>query len=205
MLRRAALAASLLVLFTVNVASAANANVTIKDFAFTNGSPTVALGDSVTWNYPANGVNAFHHTSTSLLPVSTWGAMAWSFAFNSPSNTFSPSQAFNQAGSWSYHCLIHSFMTGTVSVKFATSSSSAPRGTTFTLTLGNQPLPTNFVHDIQKRRGSGAWTTWKSPSGESQAWKPTKGGTYQFRTRVRHTTTPTGFSGWSPVITITVS
>jgi plastocyanin len=202
MIRRAALAASILVLFAVNVAAAANATVTIKDFAFTNGSPTVGLGNSVTWKYPIGG---FHHTSTSILPVSKWGAMAWSFAFNSPSKTFSPSQTFDQAGSWSYHCLIHSFMTGTVHVSFSSSSTNAVLGTTFTLTLGDRGLPTGFVHDVQKRKAGGSWATWKSPTTKTQTWKPTKPGTYQFRTRVRQMAAPQQTSGWSPTISITVS
>lgn len=201
MLRRAALAASLLVLFTVNVASAANANVTIVDFNFNNGSPTIGLGDSVAWTYPSG---ASHHTSSSVLPISTWGALSWSFAFNAPGGG-SQTHVFHEAGTWSYHCLIHNFMKGQVNVQFRSSSMSGPLGTTFTLTLGDQALAANFRHDIQKKRNSGSFKTWQNTTGLTQTWKPAKRGTYQFRTRVTHTVSPIQSSGWSPVITITVS
>jgi plastocyanin len=200
MIRRAALAASLLLLFTVNAASAATTSVTIKDFSFNSATVTIGQGDTVSWSYPTG---SSHHTSSSILPANVWSGMSWNFAFNAAGGG-AQSQVFHEAGAWNYHCMIHGFMQGTVNVRFAASPANGALGTTFTLTLGDQALPSGFVHDIQKRKAGGAWNSWKSPTGSLQSWKPGKKGTFQFRTRVRHLS-PSQFSGWSPVITVVVS
>lgn len=201
MLRRAALAASLLVLLTFNTAAAANGSVTVTDNKFTPTSVVVGFGDQVTWSR-ASGVN--HHTATGNLTAQRgWGSMAWSIEFPE-GESGGGSQTFHQAGGWQFRCTIHGSMRGTVNVPLRSSSTSAPLGTTFTLTLGDQALPSGFVHDIQKRKGTNAFTTWKSPSGSTQNWKPAKKGTYQFKTRVRNTANGDA-TAYSPTITITVN
>lgn len=200
MLRRAALAASLLALFAVNTASAANGSVTITNDHYSVSSVTVGLGEQVTWTYEAT----HHHTATSNL-LSGWGAMAWSDDFpanSTPGTNFS--QSFHEAGGWQFHCLIHAPMRGTVNVTFTSNSATGHKGDTFTLTLGDQVLPTGFVHDIQKKRNAGAFKSWKTTTGMTQTFVPAKKGTYQFKTLVRNTTNGQA-SGYSPAITITVS
>jgi len=203
MLRRAALAASLLALFIVNTASAANGSFTITDNRYSVASQTVGLGDQVSWM--TNGKqNHNHHTATGILTTGRgWGVMAWSFDYPIGS-ALSQAETFHQAGGWQFRCLIHSSMRGTVNVKFNSSSSAGPLGTTFVLTLGNQSLPSGFVHDIQKRKVGGSFSTWKSPSTSTQSWKPAKKGTFQFQTRVRNTSNG-DTTLYSPVMSITVS
>jgi plastocyanin len=82
---------------------AANA-VTIKDFAFGPGTITVSAGSTVTWtNQDTAG-----HTVT---------ADDGSFDSKTLAGGASFSQAFAKAGTYAYHCNIHSSMTATVVVK----------------------------------------------------------------------------------------
>jgi len=104
--RRTAIVLAGLVAVTLGVtpARAADASVTIQDFAFSPGSVTVTEGDRVTWT---NG-DATAHTAT--------GA-----AFDT--ERLDPGQAatltFSTAGSFPYACAIHPQMTGTVVVEAA--------------------------------------------------------------------------------------
>lgn len=200
MLRRAALAASFLVIFAVNAASAANGTVTITNDHYSVSSLTVGLGDQVTWDYQAT----HHHTTTSNL-LSGWGAMAWNHDFpanSTPGTDFS--QSFHEAGAWQFHCLIHGSMHGTVLVTFTSNAATGHKGNTFTLTLGDQALPSGFVHDVQKKRNTGSFKAWKSTGNTTQTFVPAKKGKYQFRTLVRNTANGQS-SGYSPVVTITIS
>jgi len=129
--------------------------------------------------------------------------MGWNFTFNS-SGAGSQAQTFHQAGGWQFHCAIHGSMRGTVNVGLRSSAGFAPLGTTFTLTLGDQSLAAGFVHDIQKKKAGGTFATWKSPSGMTQTWKPTKKGTFQFKTRVRNTSNGQA-TAYTPTITIIVN
>jgi plastocyanin len=202
MIRRAALAASLLLLFTVNAASAANGSVTITNDHYSVSSLSLNLGDQVTWM--TNGSQTHHHTATGNLTAARgWGAMAWSFDFPA-SSTLSQAETFHQAGGWQFHCLIHASMRGTVNVAFSSTSLSGPLGTTFMLTLGDQSLASGFVHDVQKRKLGGTFKTWKATSGSTQSWKPAKKGKFQFQTRVRNTANG-DVTLYSPLVTITVS
>jgi plastocyanin len=78
--------------------------VAIKDFAFSPASITVAAGTTVTWT---NQDSASH----------TVAADDGSFDSKEFGNGASFSQTFSTAGTYSYHCAIHSSMTGTVEVK----------------------------------------------------------------------------------------
>ncbi|OFW67171.1 MAG: hypothetical protein A2Z12_03855, partial [Actinobacteria bacterium RBG_16_68_21] len=76
--------------------------VDISGSAFLPGSVTVAKGTTVTWH----NSDGFSHTTTSDGGV--WGAgLAGGANF---------SFAFTTAGTFAYHCNIHPFMTGTVTV-----------------------------------------------------------------------------------------
>jgi plastocyanin len=78
--------------------------VTIADFAFTPGTITVKVGATVTWtnnDTAAHTVTADDGTfdSKSLAPGATF------------------SHLLDKAGTYSYHCAIHSSMTATVVVQ----------------------------------------------------------------------------------------
>ena len=86
---------------------AANSNVSIKEvsdkYAFQPGTISVAVGDSVTWT---NNSDAPH---TVTADDDSWGSDQLGEA-----DTFM--QTFDTAGTYAYHCEIHDYMHGTVTV-----------------------------------------------------------------------------------------
>lgn len=84
--------------------AAAGSTVSIKSFSFTPASITIAVGDSITWT---NNDSAGH----------TVTADDGSFDSGRLSNGASFTQAFATAGTFTYHCAIHSSMKATVVVQ----------------------------------------------------------------------------------------
>ena len=85
------------------VRSAASQTVSIRDFAFAPSSVTVNVGDRVTWRNTGDEP----HTAT---------ARDGSFDTGNLTSGQSGSATFNRAGTFSYFCKPHPFMTGTVRV-----------------------------------------------------------------------------------------
>ena len=84
--------------------AAAGTGVTIKGFAFSPTTLTVSPGTTVVWtNEDSTG-----HTVT---------AVDGSFDSKTLDSGATFSQAFPTAGTFAYHCTIHSSMTGTILVK----------------------------------------------------------------------------------------
>ena len=105
---RAGVAAILVGLLTAGGSAvlAADHAVDIAGFAFSPGSVTVAVGDTVTWtNADAQG-----HTAT---------ADDASFDTGTIAGGASASETFATAGTFGYHCRIHPAMTATVVVRAA--------------------------------------------------------------------------------------
>src|SRR2546423_630500 len=95
-------------------AFAATSEVAIVNFAFSPSSVTLKLGDSVHWTNNSGTT----HTSTSdgIDACCPTGAALWSSGTLSGSGgTFS--EPFTAAGTYAYHCSIHTTMHGTVKVK----------------------------------------------------------------------------------------
>jgi plastocyanin len=109
--------ATLLVL-RAGPASSATAAVSIQNFSFNPGNITVAVGDTVTWTNNQAGVP---HTVTADAGAFDSGTVASGAAF-----TFS----FTTAGTFTYHCNIHPFMHGTVTVTAASSPAPSSAGET---------------------------------------------------------------------------
>ncbi len=80
--------------------------VSIVDFQFNQATITIAPGDSVKWTNDGPSP----HSSTS----DTGSAQAWDSGVLSVGGTYTV--LFSNAGSFSYHCSVHPFMTGTVIV-----------------------------------------------------------------------------------------
>ena len=78
--------------------------MTIQNFAFDPASVTAAVGSTVTWTNQDNTA----HTVT---------ADDGSFDSKTIGNGQTFSQAFPTAGTFAYHCSIHSTMTATITVK----------------------------------------------------------------------------------------
>ena len=85
------------------VSSAAN-TISLKDMAFTPGTEQVAVGTTVTW---VNN-DTVQHTVTSDTKLFDSGPM-------NPGDKFT--YTFTQAGSFAFHCSIHTSMTGTITVQ----------------------------------------------------------------------------------------
>ena len=112
-------AAAALTLHAGRVASASS-SVAIQSFAFAPASITVATGDSITWTNNQAGVP---HTVTADAGGFDSGTLASGQSF-----TFS----FSTPGTYTYHCSIHPFMHGSVTVTGGAATSaptSAPSAT----------------------------------------------------------------------------
>jgi plastocyanin len=81
--------------------------ITVKNFAFTPADLTVIKGTTVTWT---NEDSAPHQIASD-----TGDAVSFSGSSMSPGQTFS--FKFDAAGTFPYHCAIHSSMHGTITVK----------------------------------------------------------------------------------------
>ncbi len=80
----------------------------IANMAFLPNAQTINMGDTVVWKNDDNT----SHTTTSGSPGAPSGL--WSSGLLAPGQSFS--RVFNSAGSFSYYCEVHSFMTGTITV-----------------------------------------------------------------------------------------
>jgi plastocyanin len=102
------------------VAFAATSAVNIQNSAFAPTSVTVKVGDTITWT----NRDAFSHTSTSDTGAWDTGVIIAGA---------SRSVTFTSAGTFAYHCSIHSFMKATVIVQGVSTPQPTPPPT---------PLPT---------------------------------------------------------------
>lgn len=92
-----------IVMAMMPTASAAGHDVAIASFAFSPNSITIAPGDTVTWT---NGDGTTHTVTGNN---GSWGS-------GNLANTQTYTHQFNETGDFTYHCSIHSSMTGVVHV-----------------------------------------------------------------------------------------
>ncbi len=92
-----------LLLFPV-CALAATVQVQIMGMNFHPDTVTVAPGTTVTWTND----DSFGHTTTSDTTL-------WDSGLLAPGKSYS--HIFDTPGNYPYHCAVHTFMTGTVTVK----------------------------------------------------------------------------------------
>jgi plastocyanin len=192
-IRRASLVAVLLLVMSAASVSAATSTVTIQNVAYSPATSKVARGTSVVWS----NQDPFQHTATSDVA----GLFTTGF-INGGTN--SPAIVFGQAGSFAFHCQIHSSMHGTIKVKMSASPKSGTATTTFTLTLANAAVPSGYTHDLQVSRNGGAYTALPSTTNTTATYKPGRTGTYKFKTRL-HQVGGATVTGWSPAATVKVS
>jgi plastocyanin len=196
----AASLAVVLVLLAQGTAMAATKAVAISGSAFAPPITKAKLGDSVQWT----NMDGFNHTSTGdgvvdgsgLSGIGLWssGAIAHNKSF-----TFT----FSFAGTYPYHCSIHTFMHGTVKVPLTATPASGPAGSTFTVTWATAAPGANLVFDVQRMDPAGTkFKNWqKGVTTMSATYMPGAPGTYFFRMRVRNTSTG-GVSKYSPTASI---
>lgn len=105
-MRKTATLLTLLAVFCLGQSAfAANATVTISDFAFTPSQVTINAGESVTWQW-----NSGTHPTSSLNAPAAWQTFTLG-----PGNT-SFTKVFSTPGTYTYQCDFHSNMTGTIRV-----------------------------------------------------------------------------------------
>jgi plastocyanin len=182
----AALAAAALVPSGVAEARA-GASVTVANMAFGPASVTVGLGERVTWTFQ----DATAHTSTSDQGFWDSGTKSGGAAY---------SRAFTSAGTFAYHCTIHTMMRGKVAVP-VTASGSPNAGWKFRWSTKKGKGGITF--DVQTRLGSGKWVSLKAGVTSATAkFNPAKAGNYSVRAR---TVKGASRSGWSPTTTVPIS
>ncbi len=197
--RQTVLALALSAALTVLVASPAQAatkNISIvsRTAGFSPATVTGAFGTTFKWT----NNDSLTHTSTQNSPLSLWNS-------GNISGGSSYSKVINFAGTYRYHCTIHTSMTGKIRVPIAVSPTSGSPSTTFTITVAAVSAPSGFTYDAQKKRGSGSWTTLKSGfTTKSVTFRPSQTGTWSFRARL-HKTSGGATSGWSPARSVSVS
>lgn len=112
-------------------ASAANASVSIADFAFSPGTVTVSVGDTVTWMNNDAGIP--HTVSSDSGSELASGQLAGGASYQ---------KTFSAAGTFAYHCDIHPSTTGQVVVTGAAATATATLAPTNTPTATPTPAPT---------------------------------------------------------------
>lgn len=105
-------------------AGAASAAVSIADFAFSPGTVTVGVGDTVTWTNNDAGIP--HTVSSDSGSELASGQLAGGASYQ---------KTFSAAGTFAYHCDIHPSMTGQVVVTGAAATA------TSTIAPTNTPTP----------------------------------------------------------------
>jgi plastocyanin len=194
MIRRAAIAATLLFLLsTASVSAAASVTIqTVNTSGYNPSIATISLASTVSWQNQSVSTN---HTTTSDL------AGLWDLTLNHGTTTVD--LAFDNAGSFAYHCKIHGNMRGTVQVKMAASPTSATLGSQFDIVWATAVAPTGYVFDVQRKRPNKPFKAWMTGVSSLHAlFTPARKGTFQFKTRLRKVG---GLStGYSPNLAITV-
>ena len=109
---------------TPYAAAQSTAKVSIQNFAFSPNTITVVIGENntVTWT----NMDSTTHTVTSTSVPS--GAQSYNSGNLAPGGTFT--NTFTVPGTYTYHCSIHTYMTGKVIVKGATVSTTPTTSTT---------------------------------------------------------------------------
>jgi plastocyanin len=114
-MRRAALVSAVLFACLSAPAMGASQGVTIANFAYSPGTVNVNVGDTVTWTW--SGPDTNHSVTANAGQAESFDSDPGgppSSADHLPGSTFP--HTFTHAGTFSYVCRVHSFMTGKVVV-----------------------------------------------------------------------------------------
>jgi plastocyanin len=170
------------------------AGVSIVDFGFSPRALSVAQGASVRWQ----NTGSVTHTSTQDAPLRLWNT-----GHVAPGTTSAP-VTLRAAGSYAYHCAIHSTMRGAIRVPIIAAPATGSTATTFTITLASA-AQAGFLYDVQRRAGTGPWTSWRAGvRARIVGFSSARRGSFSFRSRLRRIATG-AVSGWSPAASVTVA
>jgi plastocyanin len=186
-------------------AQAATADVSIVNFAFNPATTKIRLGDAVKWTNTAANL---HTTSSDGFAdgQGTTGVDLWHSGNLGTNATFT--FTFAVAGSFPYHCSIHSSMHGTVRVPIKAKPSTGAVGAAFKIVWAIADPGTDFEFNIQMTDANGAtFHDWKISVSHTKLrakFIPTQAGTYMFRAQLERISTGEE-SGFSPAKSITAS
>jgi plastocyanin len=178
--------------------------VGIVDFGYKPKDAKVAMGGEILWT----NIGRTRHSATGdgNDPCCTDGPALWKSGAMDPGATFS--FVFAAAGTYTYHCTEHTFMTARIKVAPSVSPPKGDAGTAFTITWAKGSVPDGFDVDVQVKTPTGAWSDWKTNQTGSQTsakYRAKAGpGTYQFRARLQNTATA-GASDWSPPASVKIA
>jgi plastocyanin len=180
--------------FSVPSAQATTRSVSIMSHGFMPHTITANQGDTVKWTQDEVGAQ---HTSTSNKGF-------WSSGTLNTGASYSQTAAFMNAGTYGYHCAIHTDMTGSVRVPLKAPDADANGFTLRWSSLSSTPPNRSF--DVQKMApGTSTWVSLRTNTTTRSAFlNPTRNGTWRYRARTDNRSNGKS-SGWSPVKTVTVS
>jgi plastocyanin len=204
-------AAPLALLFSLVLGSTAFAStkdVSIVSFSFSPTPVKVAIGSAVRWT----NNDTVTHTSTSdgTDACCPDGTSLWASGPLAPNGAGTFLFTFPVAGTFTYHCSIHTSMRGTVQVSMKANPKTGTTITQFTIMWASAAgIPSGYTADVQIMRPDGnGWVAWKTGESGTQVkakFTPDAGaGTYQFRTHLNNTSTAKS-SGFSKPTSITVT
>lgn len=205
-IRKAAVIGAVFTVFAVGPAYACfnTHNAAIFDFKFEpRNTQATDVTDTMEWTN--SGHVSEGHTATSNLKGPGAGTHYFDTGVLMPNSSSSPFTLSN-AGTFPYHCSIHTFMHGSVSVPVMVSARNGTTGTVFTVTwAGVAGVPMGFNADAQvKKPGSSKFVTFaKDQTTNSGPYTPTKPGIYEFRARLQNGTADA--SKYSPPVSIEVT
>jgi plastocyanin len=174
-------------------AQAATRSVAIGDNFFnstTSSTTTILRGDSVQWK---NG-GFSGHTTTGDSPLGYWGSptLGHNVTYTTPLTL--------SAGTYPYHCKIHSGMKGMIKVPVGLTRSVRK----ITIALNTTTAPTGYKYVVQRKNGTG-YVTIGTVTTPSFVFNAPAAGTYTFRAALQRNTTTAPAAFFSAPAAISVS
>ncbi|MEO8475811.1 MAG: hypothetical protein ABI572_02025 [Actinomycetota bacterium] len=168
--------------------------VAVTDDVFTPATVDIPRGGTLVFDH----MGPSHHTATDATGMLLYDS--GSVDESSPPTWYT----FEAAGVYPFTCLLHPFMGGRARVPLRAAPVTGTLGRIRTVTWATGPAPGGFVFDVQLRRPSQGWTSWRKatpwPSASFHADAGTGG--YRFRARLREV--GVAASRWSPAVAIRV-
>lgn len=192
----AALAAAVLLALPAPGA-AATVTVGMETLSFSPARRTADRGTTIRWE---NGSGADHDVHATA--PAGWFSSGAPGGMD-PGATFS--HAFPAAGTYTYICRVHSGagMNGRILVPVTLARLTGP--VRVRITVATEIAPDGWRHEIQARRPGGtAWTSVATTRATSTIHRPSRSGSWGYRSRLVRIGGGSEASGWSPVRTISV-
>lgn len=195
---------ALAVLWQAAVATALT-TVSIHDLSYDPTPYTANQGEVVTWQN--NEATDIPHTTTGNGKLHFWDSSP-----HHPTDDLQPTETFSwefdTAGTFSYHCKVHSTMHGQILVGLVFPDGlSDPFPHEITLQWASPSIPRGFNVDVQVRKpGATRWVTFyanKKGNFHGGNFKPGRRGNFSFRARTQRNSNG-ATSGYSPISVVNV-